>query len=855
MDKFHSRTGSDRMYCKFKYLDNSGWTVFGQVVAPLNFGETIQAEVTTAYAITLYFNGATEITKESLTPGTICQIDFNTKKYYYVIVDGGKIEPKTGYTYCHHSYTVQELLAYTREIYTQLAFYSEGAYTVAEFLTRLLALSEKDKTIVIDQTGDYQTLLDNWLGADYQTASNSLLDNLIKVGLNNQVRFKARINSSNEIELYLKNLKGGSIISTIDGTLLSENKKYLGANYASRVIGQVNNITSNDFSWIPNLNIGYGKTVEPESDESAEITADTAVLKLPFKIKKANTVRVLGMGSVITDSNTQMTGYVGSDYRVFTADGTRIYPDTGKYVDIDKTLQAPQLAYRSYDLVSYKEWQLLDPNASGGAANHQENTLYYKVNDTKIYNMKICDGEFTDNFNQPSYYVEVWSGGAKVSTTNIYPELVWESNKHIIFVSFYDEAVIEINNKNTSKRTAFYSQEENLVSGDALVSNMNTYIESMQNEEETVTYEFSSIDDLPEVGSIFNGKVIAAIVCNGFYNRIEATITLSDELVKKSEYISADDGLDLPDINVEKAFNRFTTYKTKMWFCKTNSEAAAAKAAYGVDTYYNLDDYYSILLNGIENDRETAAIEMVEINLKTGDNPYIYTAAAVSVRVIKNVLMATFKTINNLTIGYLRDNTLGDDPEDLRFYPVAFIETDGQCQNMHFKMRTIITSAANYPAIDQTKFDRTTGVIVDIPDSDFYHDPAEVLNLSYQIEAKPYNSKGYVNREYFEQCRILNDTYSNPDPYIRGAKFYNAAGELEISSLMPSAPTYTYVSAGIYSVEIPVTTSLAAGTAGTLIIERMDDGTYQNPVKMLKTEAIISGTTQKYIKYYVAFTK
>ena len=839
------------------YLDSdNNWITYGKMVAPLNFGDTIKAEVTTAYAITLYFKGTKELALEELKPGTICKIDFVTRKDYFVITDGGKIESKTGVSYGYHSYTLQELIAVTREISIQTAYFSFNEYTVAEFFTRLLALADSDLTIDIDTTGDYQTLLDNWQKADFQVSSNSLLDNLIKIGLNNKVRVKARLNASKHIELYFRSLEGTEVIAEIDGELISNSKQYMGVTYASKALAQITNLTDDKFQWVPYADVYKGIKVLPESNDATAITADTATLKLTSKIKLATKVRVLGRGAMVKNSSSEMSGYTGSDYRVFTHDGTRLYPDASKYVDWDYNLTAPALAYKEYNVISFEEWKTLDPDDSNSATIHQENTLYFKRGENKIFNMKICDGQSSVGFNQRAYYVEVWYGGALISTTNLYPKLVWYQNKHIVSTSLMGDALISVENKNTSKRATYYSQEDNLVAGDALVQNMKNYIASMQNAEETLTYKFDYITRVPIAGEIYNGKVIASVICNAYYAHIEATLIMSDDLVKKSEYMSADDGLTLPEIDPNKAYNRFTNYKTRVWFSKTLTQAGELLTNYGSDSYFNKTTYLSYILDAITNNRTGTAIGFAEVNIKTSNaDATLYTAGQVEIKTIGNLFVALFKTQNNVSIGYIIDDNLGDDFDDLKIYPVAFIAGTGFSESLDIKFRTGLTDNANYPAISEAQFNSTSGAICTINDDKYYHDPAEVINVSYEIEGNTYDVKGYVKSIYWDESGLVKDVYSNGDIYIRAFKFYNEAGTLQFSGFVTTV-TVTPVTGDLFVFYVLATTSLANGTPGHVVFERMLDGTYTEPELMMKTGAeIYENSGNKYIRYYVTITK
>jgi hypothetical protein len=844
----------------FKYLESSAWVTYGRIVTPLSFGDTLKNETMSAFAIRLYFKGSIEIAKPELVPGTICRIDFGTKQYDYVIVDGGKIDNKSGVDYCYHSYSIQELLAYTREIFIQNAYFTQNEYTLSEFFTRLLALCDKDKTIVLDTSGDYSVLSNNWDGAEYQVASNSLLDNLIKIGQRYRVRIKARINASFNLELYFISLEGNIELTSINGLYLSKDNQYQGANYASRAHSLVNNLTNGDMSWFPHQDASKGLRATPEND-TLTIEPGSAVVKLNHKIKNANKVKIRGFGAIITNSETQWPGYVGSDYRVFDSDGNRIYPDSGLYVSIDENA-SNVLSYPEVDILPYDNWKQLDPDATGGQPQHQENTLYFKQEENKIYNIKVCDGDSADYGADYYAYVEVWYGGALISTDYIYPLLKWHRNKYIVNASFYVDALVSAENGINSKRTAIYNQEDNIVNANSLVKNLNTYIESMKNEEESPSYRFNSIDDLPSIGNKLNGKVISQIMANAYYDKIDATFSLSDDLVKKSEYLSADSGLNLPKIDIDKAFDRFKNYKTKIWFCQNNAEATAMVSLYGEDSIYKSATYIERVLNSIKNGRTNPPVSFAYAELKLGD---VYTSITPALISAGNSLLVIFKTINNIIIGYAKDETLGTDYADIRYYPVSFFDGSKE-QYLRIRFKTFSTDSNNYPAITSTQFYSSSGLIADIYDSLYYHDPNEVINIIYQLEAKATLKSGFVKKAYWDESDLLADFYSNEDRYTRVFTMYSESTGSSIAifgeNVAINNVAITYLGNGVGKVDIEIPAGSIPSGFGIpaeqnnsyVVVKRRNITTFEYE-DLLKTKCEVTGSGTYYITYYVAFTR
>lgn len=859
------------MNCSFKYLNASNiWVTYGRLVTPVNFGDLIKNEVTTSYAVRLYFSGSTEIIKPALTPGTICKLDFGTKEFQFVIIDGGKIANKNTNNYCYHSYTIQELLAYTREIFVQNAFFTAGLYTVPEFLERLIALSETDRTIVIDETGDYQVVVDNWKKVDFQVSSNSLLDNLINFGKLCLVRIKARINSSGQLELFFKDLNGSETIDSINGQLVNEDDKYLGVNYASRVMSLASNLTDGGTKWYPNESVFRGLMAEPDGD-SFTITPDSAVIKLPFKIKNAVKLRALGLGKIVTNSNGAWIKYIGQDYRVFYPDGTRINAAPGKYVVVDDSLPTQAYVYGEMDIVEETNWKNLDPDGSDGATVHRENTLYFKQEDNKIYNIKQFDGggDELQKFGADYIcYVEVYdTGGSYLHTDYIYPKFEWENNKYIVLADLYTNTLISQSNNLKSKRTTIYSQNDNVVSANALSVNLKNHIESMENTDEAKVYRFNSINDIPEVGQIFNGKIISQIINNAYYDKIESTLTFSDGVVGKSEYINANAGLDLPVIDINKAYDRYTNYKTVIWFCENYAEALEKTITHGIDSYFVKPGYLANILSAIKNNRSSTLTTFAEAELKFGD---FYTSIAPELIIANNTLLVVYKTKNNLSVGTRRDTSIGTGYADIRFLPAFFAGTDKH-DIMYMKFKTARPSGLDdYPMINQTEFDSNSGLIASIYDDKYHRDPQEVVNINLQLEAKTTMRLGKVNDFYWKESDLIKDFLFSDDEYTRIFTFYyinpstgvesttfgtdREVGDVTVSYL--SGESICKVDIELYPSVLPVGFSIPPGFEQNSYIEisRIHNITLDKEL-MLKTRCELTGTNPYFITYYVAFTK
>ena len=838
------------MYCKFQIYKDSEWVDFGQVIAPLNLGDSIAAETTSSYSIGLYFESLTDDALSSLTPGTLCRINMDSRIYWLVIVDGGLVEPKTGTSFCYHSYTVQEMICALRETFVQTAFFTQGEYTVAEFLERLIALAKSPYDIVISTEPDYMTLEKNWKTPDYQIASNSLLDNLIKIGLNNQVRPKARINSSGKFEIYFIRLRGTHLISSIDGVKIGEAKQYQGGNYASEVHALVENMGSDGELWFPEDDMEFGVLAEPDNDAVSAESASNLVIRLPYNIKSATELRAIGVFT---------TGDLEVEAGLFDHNQDPIFENETEKAAYLATL--PMIGndfYRnitgipvSAKIVEYKEWLMLDPDEAGLDPYHQQNTLYYKRGENKIYNIGILSHIYPHSPHpklggDPVYYI--YPEPPSIEKHPYYQRLYPALNYYVIKCNLYFDGQVTQRNGMAINRNVFYSQEENLVSGRSLLANMRNYIESMKNMDESVTYEFDAITKMPKAGDIYNSKVIASVTFQMTYAAIQATLALSDELVKKSEYLSADDGLSLPDIRPDKAFNRVTNYMACVWFCRSQSEAAEMLAKHGISTY--LGEWFPFYsLDSMSNSRSIVAKIPAEILVKTGEyeSDPLWTALDLSVKVINRSLLISWATRDNISAGPKLDTQSSTDLVDFRYYPVAF--TKGSSKYITYKILTdsVRSSEANFPAIAEVTFNGANPLIM-IDDEKYYHDVSEKIIGSMQVDFKTYHSTDAVESEFLLESSLIKDTKNGIDPYIRYIKIgteYTDILHMVNNLISPHLHRIKVVFAGL-SAEI--------GNEYVVRIYRKNTLTLKTDDMLIIRATIESHTGYKAAVFYVAFT-
>lgn len=837
--------------CKFQIMTVEAgyfaWTDFGRVVSPLNIGETSKNETTSAYNIMLYFKGTTEMAKEALKPGQICRINMGSRIFYFVVVDGGK-NTKTGKAdFVYHSYSVQEAICYFREVAVQLGYFSFNEYTLPEFVTRLLAMSDCDYAVSLSTSGaGYTVMLGNWKRPAYQIASAALLDNLLKLGSMTGVRLKLEPGASS-LNLKAYSLKGSTTISTINGRLKGQDVVYKGSNYAAKVIADVENMSTEEEFWHPGNDLSQGLMVEPDTEEDP-LSATNAVLNLRQRINRATTVRIFGFGKVVFS-----TDPTGAE-TLYDLNHNVIVPPAGYYSSIDPDARNDQNQYAEVPVVDYREWLRLEKDYThpvAGVDRYQNNTLYFKDGETKIFNMSICN-QLDENSSfsncDPICYRLVGETWEAVYTTFFY-----HRNYYLVRCSFYTDARLVQKNTVGGKRMTMYSQDDNVVSGKALMDNLHGHAASINNAETVLQYDFDSIADVPQLFSIYQGQVISDIKLSITNHKISAELALSDDLVAKSEYLSPDAGVVLPGIPLEKTYNRVTNYGVQAWLCGTRQEAQAAIDKFGADTYFNDTTYSNVISYAMKNGRATLPRDPKEIRIKTGtDSSLDYSAGFLNKSINGNSVLLNWKAIDPVTIGMKRTESGGTGVSNLVFTPVGFVrEATAKAQNFHFRFANTISRelVANYPRINSTVFGYEA--MFDVDDVNYYHDPAEVPDVTLQLSVKNYHASTYgeVQQAFLEETDFMKDTLRETDNATRyvGVGIW---GDFEITDVMD-----TVVASKLHKIVLFLDDNSLMTDETDVVIKRRIAGVDTVMVHTMGVIGSISGTGQRYVELYLAYTK
>jgi hypothetical protein len=451
------------------------------------------------------------------------------------------------------------------------------------------------------------------------------------------------------------------------------------------------------------------------------------------------------------------------------------------------------------------------------------------------------------------YEKRVWNGSAYVFARYRYQLMRNHRNFYSVEVNFYNDGELQFQNELGTKRMAFYSQEENQASGKNLLANMNAYVESMKNNEYGLTYIFTSFANIPELGGILNGMVLYQIELELHTSHIAASLKFSVDLVAKSEYLSADGGLNLPAIPLDKAYDRYTNYRSNAWFCATQAQAEAMIELLEADNHFDHANFADNLLNAFENRENSAPLPLEEAQLRPGDDAgnFVYTAGQTLVAAINGSLVINFRTIDNSIVGRKADEGIGTDVDEIRFYPVTFINPTGVSRNNYLKIKygTSRGAEANYPAISSGTFGTDAATVVFINDGNYYHDPAERINIMYQLNCKMIGN-GKVYQSFIEESQFFRDTFFVDEVYSRKCQI--GSTDYTVSSV-----TTTNISSGIYQVKIYLDgyNAGSASSSQAVKFKRVNLSTSEEETMLEGIASRATAAGDDYVTFYVAFTK
>lgn len=108
-----------------------------------------------------------------------------------------------------------------------------------------------------------------------------------------------------------------------------------------------------------------------------------------------------------------------------------------------------------------------------------------------------------------------------------------------------------------SERTLFYNQSENLIETSYYGENVKGAVARLGNAEQSLTYYFKDIDNIPKAGQLFdNDNYISAVMVQVMPSYLKCTVTLSKDFNRLSEYIGVKSLKYLYEVNERATYDR-----------------------------------------------------------------------------------------------------------------------------------------------------------------------------------------------------------------------------------------------------------------------------------------------------------
>lgn len=696
-------------------------------------------------------------------------------EYWYL--DGDKSEKNVDGTYTH-TLKLVELTQILNDIFIQDCTFYQNRYTYSSGLRRLFQINELyEKRIgfeIHDSTINYNSIMPYFRFEGYS------LFNALREIFQSLDRFPRVVRSDNGYLTVKFDTLDGLNRETINLDELVNNGNITLESYKERDREQNANVVVSDLYNVEAQSINFpsenlGIPLVPEN-YSSTLTMDNACLELP---NKAAYVDAVYLYPQITINYIDAAYYKGTIELYYSNEfedkiltflkntvPSDLYEEAKGFYNsfknenhVKKSIYNNIVTRDDFYLKEKKQYDLLNYDYLFDAFTYddKEKTIYWTQLDNKIRNFYGTEQEtryayqFTDYFggdpgtdtgraeakklnfvvNGRLKYLRV--GCSYTPSCNL--KLTYENNN-------YDKNII-----NTSKK---FNQTGKMIDFNASANNINNYIIRMQEEDTILNAYYIEKEDILPIGCnvIYNGNkyvVSKESITNHNNENYSVIYQLNENVIRRSEFISADSDIlnyDIPindtverkilykdvcyftvnaDIgnnsdrfNWVNAFDSFTVYKSKRedisYFCfKMNYNTTSTSE-------YDRTRYYFLPSNFIYDNKTKSCIW----NCKLKDNSIIgfsnqtkYTA--------KSIL--TFGTTFSTPIRYTDDNGEIDSSE------ILLVENLPE------------STISFYPSLEYTE-DSTRNILypttyrAKISDEDLLKDAYEVLNFTYMIQYK-----------------------------------------------------------------------------------------------------------------------
>lgn len=148
----------------------------------------------------------------------------------------------------------------------------------------------------------------------------------------------------------------------------------------------------------------------------------------------------------------------------------------------------------------------------------------------------------------------------------------------VSYIPIYENMISHSKQKYTPNETPFaqaYSQSDNLIETRYFGENIKGVAARLGNVEEQRTYSFKSAADLPKIGQMVDGFVIAAVDSQFMPTYTKATLSLVKKFNRISEYVGVNSNKRVYEVSEREAYERHILIKNKIVFSTRNLSTMA----------------------------------------------------------------------------------------------------------------------------------------------------------------------------------------------------------------------------------------------------------------------------------------
>ena len=192
----------------------------------------------------------------------------------------------------------------------------------------------------------------------------------------------------------------------------------------------------------------------------------------------------------------------------------------------------------------------------------------------------------------------------------------------------------------TPNATLFYNQQAEVVDSEAFGEHIKGLVQKLGNNTEVRVYTFRSIDQVPKVGDVLDGKSVYNVSVTVYETQVTATICLV-EYAELSKFIGVKNEIKTSDISTTKWAKRFVNWEE--FFVFTHNANAESNALSVTETAITKAFTFT----------EATPLTCAEFSTYTEEGDKIATVLApIKHLALGNSIYFQFETLDNFAVGY-----------------------------------------------------------------------------------------------------------------------------------------------------------------------------------------------------------